>query len=187
MADVAPCPAVWVAFADVRDKDTAFRGWFNKVAARVTGGNYAHCSLIFKLNESNATGFHASILWGERAFCQPETFSVDGNGVVRTTAPSILDGMRAIAVAIPMEWDPAAMMEAADALVGYDYDRVGAVLCAGPDMLARSRDLSVSKAHRVFCSEMVAYLLHTCCSVSLAPHASPECISPNDLAALLKK
>jgi len=63
MADeVAPCPAVWVAFADVRDKNTSFPGWFNKLAATVTGGHYAHCSLIFKIDESNSTGFHTSIL-----------------------------------------------------------------------------------------------------------------------------
>jgi len=127
------------------------------------------------------------VRWGERAFCRPEKFSVDSDGVVTTENASILAGMRAIPVAIPLEWEPAELMKAADALVGCEYDRLGAVMCAAPDAFATSRDLSAPKKQRVFCSEMVAYLLNTCCGVSLAPHASPECFSPNDVAALLKK
>lgn len=187
---LAPRASLWAAFSCPRDgKNTAFNGLFNRVAAMIGGegtDQFAHVALLWKVDDEQPVGFHSSIVWGGKVFCEPCEFTVQeaaaGKGTV--TIPRY-GKMHTIRICTPLDWNPVDMMSDVDSFQGMCYDKAGAVLSAAPDWASKHRETSThNKA--TFCSEYCSFLLHKHAGVSLQSK-QPSQLCPNELYYLLSK
>ena len=178
---LAATACLYAAFSAPEDGEaTAFSGVFNKLAASLNGPRrFAHCALLFKVDSTQEIGFHTSIAWGGKVFCEPVPINIKDNTCILPR----FGKMHCIPVSVPLDWDPTELMNAADSFVGMGYDKASAVLSAGPSWASRKRDTS-SENGSIFCSEYCAHLLEKHAGVSLAGQSASS-LCPNELYKLL--
>lgn len=172
---------LYAAFSAPEDGEaTAFSGLFNKVAASFNGPRrFAHCGLLFKVDSAQELGFHTSIVWNGKVFCEPVPINISENSCILPRYGK----MHVVPISVPLDWDPKPLMEEADTFVGMGYDRAAAVLSAGPTWAAKKRDTSTENS-AIFCSEYCAHLLEKHAGVNLKDQL-PSSLCPNELYKLL--
>ena len=173
--------SLYAAFSAPEDgQATAFSGLFNKMAASFNGPRrFAHCALLFKVDNAQELGFHTSIIWGGKVFCEPVPLNIIENSCIIPKYGK----MHVVPISVPLDWDPKPLMEAADTFVGMGYDKAAAVLSAGPSWAAKRRDTSVENG-AIFCSEYCAHLLEKHAGVNLQDQRASS-LCPNELYKLL--
>lgn len=184
---LAPRASLWAAFSAPEDgTNTAFSGVFNQLAAMMGGAKrFAHCALLWKVDDDQKVGFHSSIVWGGKVFCEPCEFTVeesaaDGKGTVIVPR---YGKMHTIRICVPLDWSPVDMMATVDSFQGMCYDKAGAVLSAAPNWASRQRQTTADNK-ATFCSEYCSFLLHKHAGVSLQS-MQPSQLCPNELYSLL--
>lgn len=178
-AEATPAPVIYVVFANPKNTKSAFQGTFNQIAAKLCGGKYCHVGIAFKVNEHATVGYHTSIVWGGSVFCDPVPFNpvTATDGKITLTVPQygIMDAVR---VDTPIDFEVSNLIKEASRLVSWTYDEAGAVRSVGPALFSRVRK---SDDERIFCSELVAHLLHKCVGVKLPDTNNTASLNPNDI------